>query len=109
MEKLFTLIKINCEPEQVIEAYKITGTGLRVGYEAILGERLNKKGETKECYLSIYGKYAGAIKKDKPPPTLSAYVQYDEESFTYDKDTKTFHYIKETICIKGTILKVVKN
>ena len=109
MEKLFEIIKNNCEETEVIEAYKITETGLPVKYEAIIGERENKKGEKKECYMSVYGKYAGAIKKGSEPPTLKAYIKYDEKRFIYDKENKVFNYTEDFVEVKGQKLKVVKD
>ena len=108
MEKLFEIIKNNCEEEQVIEAYKITETGIAVKYEAIIGERENKKGEKKKCYLSVYGKYAGNIKKNEPPPILNAYLKYSED-FKYDPEKKQFIYQKNIMTIRGIDLKVVKD
>jgi len=107
MEKLFEIIKNKCDPPEVIEAYKISEVNIPIPYEAIIGERENKKGEKKACYVSVYGKYAGAIKKGERPPTLLCYLPVGDY-FDYDPVKKDFIYKYEYVEIRDTKLKVVK-
>ena len=106
IDKLFEIIKNKCEPADVIEAYKISEVHIPFLYEAIIGQIENKKGEKKVCYVSVYGKYAGVVKKGEKPPTLTGYLPYGDY-FDYDPIKKTFTYKYDSADIRNTRVTVV--
>ena len=64
--------------EGIREAYDKLNLTVQVPYYAIKGEWTNKKGETKPCWKTAHGKYAGKYVNDEYAniPILNGYVCY---------------------------------
>jgi hypothetical protein len=108
-EKLFSIIERLGNEEALREAYKVVDESVCVKYEALVGKktRKTKNGEIEyECYLSVYGKYAGNIKQSKA--LCNGYIKYNDEDFDYDKESKKFVYKYDKAIIYNKEVKIVK-
>ena len=89
VEKLMRIILKSNDYDMIAEA--LEGQNIPVKYHAVLGERENKKGDLKPCYFSLWGKYAGAFYKDKPPPILNYYIPFEKDEFIFHKDNEGYN------------------
>ena len=108
-EKLFKIIERLGNEEALREAYKVVEYSVCIKYEALLGKktRKTKNGEIEyDCYLSVYDKYAGSIKK--PKPLCNGYIKYNDDDFDYDKVNKTFVYKYDKAILNKKEVKIVK-
>lgn len=108
-EKLFSIIDRLGNEEALREAYKVVDYSVCVKYEALVGmkTRKTKNGEIEyDCYLSVYDKYAGSIKK--PTPLCNGYIKYNDGDFEYDNINKKLVYKYDTAVINKKSVKIVK-
>lgn len=110
-QKLFNIIERLGDEEALREAYKIVEYSVCVKYEALVGKKTKKDKKTGkdieyDCYLSVYGKYAGSIKQ--PKVVCNGYIKYNDEDFEYDKVSKKFVYRYDKAIIYDKEVKIVK-
>ena len=76
--QLYEIIMKYGGEEGIREAYDKLNLTVQVPYYAIKGEWTNKKGETKICWKTAHGKYAGKYVNDEYAniPILNGYVSY---------------------------------
>ena len=76
--QLYEIIMKYGGEEGIREAYDKLDLPVQVPYYAIKGEWTNKKGETKPCWKTAHGKYAGKYVNDEYAniPILNGYVSY---------------------------------
>ena len=76
--QLYEIIMKYGGEEGIREAYDKLNLTVQVPYYAIKGEWTNKKGETKPCWKTAHGKYAGKYVNDEYAniPILNGYVSY---------------------------------
>ena len=112
MLKLFTIIEKLGDEKALREAYNLVGENIRVKYEALEGTKTKKERPNHwkhieyKCYLSVYDKYAGSIKK--PKPLCYGYIEYTDEDFDFDKETKKFVYKYDKKIIINKKVKILK-
>ena len=93
--QLYKIIMKYGGEEGVREAYDKLNLTVQVPYFAIKGEWTNKKGETKICWKTAHGKYAGKYVNDNDRPILNGYVGYRscKDDLVYEANYKhTFRY-----------------
>tara|TARA_R110000803_G_scaffold209593_1_gene279527 strand:+ start:607 stop:1131 length:525 start_codon:yes stop_codon:yes gene_type:complete len=95
--QLYKIIMKYGGEEGVREAYDKLNLTVQVPYFAIKGEWTNKKGETKICWKTAHGKYAGKYVNDEYAniPILNGYVGYRscKDDLVYEANYKhTFRY-----------------
>ena len=74
--QLYEIIMKYGGEEGIREAYDKLNLTVQVPYYAIKGEWTNKKGETKICWKTAHGKFAGKYVNDNDRPILNGYVSY---------------------------------
>ena len=90
--QLYEIIMKYGGEEGVREAYDKLNLTVQVPYYAIKGEWTNKKGQTKPCWKTAHGKYAGKYVNDDYAniPILNGYVSYRnvKDELVYDPTYK---------------------
>jgi len=103
-DALFDIIVKYGNEQALREAYKTIEHSVLVKYEAIQGKKTNKKGEEYDCWVSVYDKYAGSIKK--PSPLCNGYIKYNDKDFDYDNINKKFVFKYNTAVINGKCVNI---
>ena len=90
--RLLNIILATKNKDLCIQA--VQGRQIAVKYDALPSKYTNKKGDVSDCYISVYGKYAGRMYNnvgDKlPPPRLNFWITYSEDVFDFNPDNEGF-------------------
>ena len=109
--QLYEIIMKYGGEEGVREAYDKLNLTVQVPYYAIKGEWTNKKGETKPCWKTAHGKYAGKYVNDNDyRPILNGYVGYRscKDDLVYEPEyINRFSYIPDTFWFGGQYVERV--
>ena len=65
--------------EDLIYDYLVSvNANIKISYYVEIGDYTNKQGKTHKAYITEYGRYAGAVEKNKTAPTCSYYENFED-------------------------------